>query len=464
MVGTLHEQRKRIRRVWSCCTPRRLLVAAAVFHVLVALTVFGLGRSNVMPQQFHPTGIGQFANDGFIYVVQADALAQELVHQGPRAWFKEPAQLHVKLFSLSYVALRPIFGANILTIEPLNLVYYLAILLLVYKLASTFLNGRSAMLPTALVAVWPTLLLHTTQFLREPLFIAGMLGLTLVLSKFLTVEYKWRRALLLTLLGVVFATLLWLTRSDVAPLVRGSFVVATVFLVIKMRLERRLLTVNLAALLLLTTLIAGTSFIRPPRQLTKGPEADVPPPIKNSGQPSSFWDSIAKKRRGFISQTRSFPSTIDADVQFSSAGDVLRYVPRAAEIGCFAPFPRMWFNSGYTTGKGGRILAGLETVITYVLEIGALIELLASFFVLDRVRRFAVWLIFMMASVGVTALAMVVVNIGTLYRMRYAFWVLLAVLGVTGWLRLASVRNKVFRDVTARPAAETEIAPTYAAS
>jgi len=63
-------------------------------------------------------------------------------------------------------------------------------------------------------------------------------------------------------------------------------------------------------------------------------------------------------------------------------------------------------------GLAGRLLAGAEMVGVYiVLSLCALFER----------RRWPVWLLLAMVAVGVTALGLVVVNIGTIYRMRYGF-------------------------------------------
>ena len=43
-------------------------------------------------------------------------------------------------------------------------------------------------------------------------------------------------------------------------------------------------------------------------------------------------------------------SNIDTDVRLESWREVIRYLPRAAEIGLLAPFPNMWLASGAQVG------------------------------------------------------------------------------------------------------------------
>jgi len=62
-----------------------------------------------------------------------------------------------------------------------------------------------------------------------------------------------------------------------------------------------------------------------------------------------------------------------------------------------------------------------------------LFELLALVAVLRPPRRLAAWLLLCISAVGVTLLALVVPNVGALYRFRYTFWVLLIVLGTKGF-------------------------------
>ena len=121
---------------------------------------------------------------------------------------------------------------------------------------------------------------------------------------------------------------------------------------------------------------------------------------------------------------------------FTNKAELIKFVPRAIEIGYLAPFPKMWFTTGYNVGLIGRLLSGFEGILTYV------IELLACVFVWRNRRRVEVWLLVLATAIGVTALGLVVVNVGTLYRMRYPFWILLAILGSGGLVQILSGRPK----------------------
>jgi hypothetical protein len=47
-------------------------------------------------------------------------------------------------------------------------------------------------------------------------------------------------------------------------------------------------------------------------------------------------------------------------------------------------------------------------------------------------RRFSVWLLWLVAAMGMISLGLVVVNVGALYRLRYVFLILLIILASEG--------------------------------
>jgi NADH:ubiquinone oxidoreductase subunit K len=119
-------------------------------------------------------------------------------------------------------------------------------------------------------------------------------------------------------------------------------------------------------------------------------------------------------------------SNIDSGVRLSGAGDLISYLPRATAIGLFAPFPDMWFARGSQVGLSGRLLVGLESLLMYAFECLAMYGLW-----LGR-RRLSVWMLFSIALMGTIALGLVVANVGTLYRMRYVFLMLVVVIAAGG--------------------------------
>jgi hypothetical protein len=138
---------------------------------------------------------------------------------------------------------------------------------------------------------------------------------------------------------------------------------------------------------------------------------------------------LARARDGFRTAYPGSGTNVDLDVGFTSAGDVLVYLPRAAVLGLLSPFPALWVESGAVPGGTAmRRVAGVETVGLY-----AALALLP----------WAVWRwrarveIYVIAAycLGMTVIyASAVCNVGALYRFRYGFIMTLVALGLTGVL------------------------------
>ena len=429
--------RKSLSRLSSIpLTPRAAMAAAAVFHLILTLGVFCIGRFGLYPQQIDSNGIGEFARDGFRFKAEAEMLANTLVQDGLLAWLANPLQIHIKLYSLSFVLLGRLLGSNILVAEPVNLFCYLAILAATFNLAKRIAGQREAWLASAIVALWPTLLLHTTQFLRDPVLIAAILILVLVLTALTTRDYTWSRNLIAGVIGGAASLVLWMSRPDMWLVIRAIVFFALVLVVIRMMREKKLLVGNLMVIALL---FASMSFMPEITQSAKQRTGvSFGGSIRDQGL--SPWGRIEARRLDFIkAQTGESGSMIDTDLRLESGADIIKYVPRAVEIGYFAPFPAMWLDAGYNVGLIGRLLAGIETLLTYI------IELLACVFVWRSRRRLDVWLLVLTVMTGVIALGLVVVNVGTLYRMRYPFWILMVVMAaplVTRWIPGASAKGK----------------------
>jgi hypothetical protein len=140
--------------------------------------------------------------------------------------------------------------------------------------------------------------------------------------------------------------------------------------------------------------------------------------------------ALGSVRHRYIVSDRVSRSGVDDDVEIRSARDLIAYLPRAAALGLWAPFPPMWFQSGNLMGRAGRLVAGAEMLAMYACE------LLAIAAVVLRPRRLPALLLVLFALSGVTILGVVVTNIGTLYRFRYSFWIVWIVTGVSGAAKL----------------------------
>lgn len=149
--------------IWSRTKPPHLLLFAAVWHLAVTVSIFILGRFQLMPAKFDFDGLGTFADDGFLYRGEITSLTAIIKSQGLWALVNSPSQLHVKLYAVDFALFGWVSNFNILTIEPLNFIYYLTILVLCYQLGHRLFNQRAGLIAAGIVAVWPSFVLHTTQ-------------------------------------------------------------------------------------------------------------------------------------------------------------------------------------------------------------------------------------------------------------------------------------------------------------
>ncbi|HEX7317694.1 MAG TPA: hypothetical protein VF297_27575 [Pyrinomonadaceae bacterium] len=443
---------------------RRLLAAAAVLHVLLALGLHWAGRAQVAPGLIDRDGImDTFAHDSYEYREGAVRLAEVLKRDGVAAWAAVGQPVHVRLISLQFALVGPLTGYGPLSAEPFNLICYLAVVGLTLLLGREVGGARAGLLAALVVALWPTFLLHTLQLLKDPLFIAGTLALVLCVTTWLTRVYGPASAAVASALVGVTILLLLLIRLNFAVVIFALVLLGAALLVVRQIKERRRLVWNMAApasilaagaLLFLLVLFlkppAAQSFKHypsdgrgwPKTEVTEGERvtavvAYLPRAVSVYGEEPSraarlmaAADKAAQRlgtvRYRFNAFYTEAGSSVDRDVRFYNIGSVLLYLPRAFAIGWWAPFPNTWAGAGRRVGSVGKLLSGAETLVIYAFELLAL----AAVFLPPR--RLAAWLLFALTTFGVTALGLVVPNIGALYRFRYTFWVLLIVLGAKG--------------------------------
>jgi hypothetical protein len=453
----------------------RLLTIAALMHIALATGLFWAGRAQIAPSFIDRDGImGSFAFDSYEYRSGALRLVDVFRQDGIRAWATEKEPIHVRLLSIQFVLLGTFFGQSTLSAEPLNLVFYLIILILVFALGREVAGRRAGLIAAVTVALWPTFVLHTTQFLKDPFFIAGALAFVLCLTTWLTRIYNRRAAISIGAVMVVNILILLLIRLNFGVFIFALVFFGFVLLISRQFLTRRLLYWNMLCPLMamLTLGMIIPFYMTQPRQIFKQYPSD------QGGQPKSVAivglkqmptiisyhpqahlqkgvaRNYAEKLRVALDEVvfkinsvrsrfaTSYPdggSGLDSNVEFKDFRDIVLYLPRALEIGFFAPFPNMWMATGKRVGNAGRLLSGVETLIIY------LCELLALFALLRAPRDLALWLLWAIITFGVTALVLAVPNIGTLYRFRYTFWILLIILGMKGIEELIALVQKRLR-------------------
>ncbi len=145
-----------------------------------------------------------------------------------------------------------------------------------------------------------------------------------------------------------------------------------------------------------------------------------------------FWEKagyylgiIAETRHNLIqhSVASGANSLVDGDVVFRRPLDVVLYIPRALVVAIFAPFPSEWLSKFSVI----RLVSYVEMSVFYIAFLGLL------GLVFDRNKFRKVLPILILILIFMMAFGLTIANVGTLYRVRYAFEFLLAALGIFGW-------------------------------
>ncbi|OGR89164.1 MAG: hypothetical protein A2992_09880 [Elusimicrobia bacterium RIFCSPLOWO2_01_FULL_59_12] len=437
------------------------LAGLAVFHIVFSLTVGAIGLSSWFPDLHNDRGIWNFALDSNLYETRIIALADVIQGQGWLAWFSYPAWIHEKLYSIPY----HLFGHSILNAVWINTPLYALTLWLVYKLASSLFDEKIGAWAMLGIALLPSYLMQSTQYLRDSLLIPGQLAFLYGWVTLRARELSWRR----TASGSAWVAggfiFIWALKFYIAPfyiLLGMAFLFVFLWQGLTHRASMRPFLASFALLGLCLTLQKKSELVNvylvtqrenqstPAHRETfslshsnvEDPSGnqDVKDPLKNKDSTGFSTSSrnvlntqaaiIAGLRNNFRFSYPNSGSNIDTHIAFHNLSDMMFYTPRALWIGLAAPFPSMWFVEGKQTGRIGRMLAGMEMSLMYLM-LG-----LAVLGLWKEKGNPVLWLLFGFVVAGVTLHALVITNIGCLYRFRYIYWFVMIILATPSTVRI----------------------------
>ncbi len=138
---------------------------------------------------------------------------------------------------------------------------------------------------------------------------------------------------------------------------------------------------------------------------------------------------IATARLGAISQGGN--SLVDADWRLDSTGAIVKYFPRALQLGLLSPFPELWGGQASTPAMTmARKVVGGVTLVFYVCLLGL------AFGLWRMQKNLSLWVMIGACLTGILVYAVTYPNIGTLIRYRYGFYMLLIGFGAAWWCDL----------------------------
>lgn len=144
-------------------------------------------------------------------------------------------------------------------------------------------------------------------------------------------------------------------------------------------------------------------------------------------QIDAYFELLAKTRAAFIDFgiAERAGSMMDINRAPNNLLGMLAYLPRALQVAFFAPFPTSWLKHGSLLS----LIATAEMIICYVAISGIP-------FLLRGVGRSGVLLTIFFAVAFLAIYGFTTPNLGTLYRVRYVFLMLIVSLGILGWTKL----------------------------
>lgn len=390
------------------------------FHIGLSVMMSCIARSQYFLQLHNGQGIWNFAMDSTGYHTEALTLLELLKNGDYSGWWGSSSFWHVKWIALSYAIFKP----NPLSFAPINAMAWVISIACVYQIVRKLFpdNHKLAVVSAMTFGFWPSYLLHTTQLLKEPFYVIGMLmmmwGWVCLLSSHKGIGYS-----MLIGFGVLLA---YLQRTYILEPLLGLSLLGLTLVLWR---SRRSWPSALLACILVVGLYAyvheGDTLNKP--RIQSQQESYLTRVVEWL---ENFVRKIAYARDGYIGNYPKAGRNIDTDVHFYSFADIIAYLPEAALIGFLAPFPKHWFEDGKTAGRASRIIAGFEMVAWYLLMIGFL-YFLATGLVALQIR---IWLFIFCTSL-VLLISLVVTNIGALFRMRFVYFLPILIGGLEGWMR-----------------------------
>jgi hypothetical protein len=384
------------------------------------------------------------------YHTLATELADKIHSEGWSAWKLRVNDRHPTAGIAG--ALYALTVPKLWTTIPLTAAMHATATLLLLKIIQIFV-------PHWRVAVWfvlpfllfPSAMSWYTQNLKDSYYIAGIFAFLygwLLLAGARTWISGWRepgKAILVIALGLF---LCWVVRPGEMRALHQIEELFAIFLtcfilrwIVRIDIPRKRAVI---AFLVIWGIVASTNFkgIYPENYkldaiIGKTPDISEPSQegaFKTTNRIDNFLnrffkyeiDMISSKRHGY-SYYPGATSSIDTNVELKSMEDIISYLPRAAEIGFLSPFPNMWMKTGaYASNTFGRRITAFEMILIYVSLLGIPLAIWRFY------RSPELWIIFILCFPMILILSLTVVNIGSLYRLRYGYIMTISSLGLIG--------------------------------
>jgi len=406
-------------RIWGF-----FFIYPAVMAVLIQFVVLPY----VFPA-WHAGGGILIQGDSAYWHLAAVDLAHQIHEQGWSVWELKPFNIPPIGFASAIYALTT---PALWTLIPLNAALHAAAALLLVQIMRTLLHDwREAFLVSLPFWVYPSAMNWYTQLHKDGFAIAGaffvLYGWVLFSQFIIWRQSYWRLSFAFVCISVG-AGLVWIVRPYMLQMMLGVSVPLWLVLVLFFGIRCNNLKTSwpiilLTVAIILVVIISFYYVLMNVEQLSPNLRD-----LKQQSSDLSIVEQLSFVREYFINDVRGL-SALDAEVRFSSSKDIINYLPRAFQIAFLSPFPSMWFGQGILpqTTFMRRVVA-FEMIGVYL----SLFWLPITAWRWRSTPQF--WIILIFSTGFMLIYSLVVTNIGTLYRYRHGFMMVIVALGLAGGL------------------------------
>ena len=381
-------------------------------------------------------------------------MAQQIKQHGWNSWHMFPndySGIHVSILAAVYA----VFGHDTTLAIPLNALFHafggVLIFMIAIELSSSYLVGFFAgIVASCIFVLFPSALNWYGQIHKDGYAIAGLLAILLIWCKGLDASPRTAKFFLLILMSFLMLCFSVTIRAYYFKLLL-VFVGVTLIAMIVIRVLFKqksawafflgiLLTFVPAHIYLnsidgFSTLRAGETYAETYAEAGWEWHANDLLPAKLD----RLFEGVARTRVGLLDfgVKSGANSMIDVDDVPSNSVEVIKHLPRAFQVALLAPFPTTWLKETSIT----RLLASGEMAVIYISLLG-----LIPLFKLNR--RPHVMLAFFFSAFFLTVYGFIITNVGTLYRVRYPFELIMVLLGVIGWFTYLDKNGMLTRWLT----------------
>jgi putative peptidoglycan lipid II flippase len=377
--------------------------------------------------EWHDGGGVLIQGDSQAYHWTAVEIAEEISDQGWSVWKYWLREIHGFVPSYFAAAIYAVTTPELWTLIPINAALHATATLLLFLIIKNLLRDwRMAIMTVLPFWLFPSAMNWYTQIHKDGISIFGTY-LFLYACVILARNQSWKASSRRFVLEAVWlfalgAGLVWVVRPFLLNIILGIATFWGIVLIVLFCCQGSLLAPiwRLAFLLLIILIIVIVAI-----------EPGIPLVDKGIGmlqnQRNKFTDGVYGEAL----------SAIDINVKFECLEDVIRYLPRATQIAFLSPFPNFWLGQGSLpqTSYMRRVVA-LEMIVVYF----SLLGLPWAIWHWRRSPEF--WIVFLFSSGLLIVYSLVVANIGTLYRYRYGFAMVIVALGIAGWFSIWEWRRE----------------------